>query len=370
MTKVLIDVIAGARPNFMKIAPIMRAFQSLNPSLIKFELRLIHTGQHYDYEMSENFFEQLEIPKPQFNFGIGSGTHFDQTAAIMISYGQLLSKKRSDLCIVVGDVNSTMACAITAKKNNIMVAHVEAGLRSGDRSMPEEINRILTDSISDYFFTTSEIASQNLYDTGSAKDKVFFVGNTMIDTLLLNFKKLKPPQFWFEKGLENKKYFILTLHRPSNVDSVPNLMELLNNISQSLGSLICIFPLHPRTARSMVGSYIPKNIHIVPSQPYLEFNYLVKGAIGVITDSGGITEETTVLGVPCVTLRNSTERPETVSIGTNELVGNDKDLLHSLIKKMISKDWKRSSIPPLWDGSAGKRIAEIITKDVLARVIN
>lgn len=355
--KIFIDVIAGARPNFMKIAPILRALDVNKEFRSKVDYRLIHTGQHYDEKMSGSFFEQLDIPKPDVNLEVGSGTQGQQTAEIMLRYEKLLHAAPSDLCLVVGDVTSTMACAITSQKLGVPVAHVEAGIRSGDWSMPEEINRMVTDSITNYFFTTSEFANENLKNSGIGSDRIFFVGNTMIDTLLANIHRLRKPSFWGDFSLTEKEYIVLTMHRPSNVDVGKSLKQKLREIALGARGLPIIFPVHPRTAKVLEGmDDLPDTIHLVDPQSYLEFNYLVKNSKVVITDSGGITEETTVLGVPCITLRDTTERPETVSVGTNELVGTDPKAIEPALEKLFEGKWKKGSIPNKWDGKAGERV--------------
>ena len=350
------DIIAGARPNFIKIASILRAIK-INSKDINLNYRLIHTGQHYDEEMSGSFFKQLDIPKPDCNLGVGSGTQAEQTAQIMIGYEKLLLSSPSDLCLVVGDVTSTMACAITAQKLGIPVAHVEAGIRSGDWSMPEEINRMVTDSITNYFFTTSKFANENLKTAGVSDDRVFFVGNTMIDTLLANEKRFQKPSFWDDYGLVKNEYFVVTMHRPSNVDGEDNLQRIVNEITKLTRGLPIVFPVHPRTAKVLknLNNFAPK-LYLVKPQPYLEFNYLVQNSKAVITDSGGITEETTVMGVPCITLRDSTERPETVTIGTNDLIGTDPGNIKPALDRLFAEEWKKGSIPEKWDGKAGERI--------------
>lgn len=358
----IIDIIAGARPNFIKIAPIIEALQAAITTGFDIEYRLIHTGQHYDKKMSGDFFEQLGIPMPQYNLEVGSGTQAEQTGRIMVGYEKLLLERPCNLCIVVGDVTSTMACSIAAKKiGNIKVAHVEAGIRSGDLRMPEEINRMVTDSITDYFFTTSKYANENLLKIGISTDRIFFVGNTMIDTLLKNVDRLTAPSFWANIGLQQKQYFVLTLHRPSNVDNSEQLANLVNEIAAGARNLPVIFPVHPRTAKMLQISdkKIP-NLFCVDPLPYLEFNYLVKNAKAVITDSGGITEETTVLGVPCMTLRDSTERPETCETGTNELLGVDTAAIAPAFCKLFDGKWKTGGIPELWDGLTSRRIVDII----------
>ena len=364
----LIDIIAGARPNFMKIAPIIKALDAAKLRGGMMHYRLVHTGQHYDDRMSGDFFSQLGIPAPDVNLEVGSGTQAEQTAAIMIRYEQLLIDRRSDLCLVVGDVTSTMSCSITAQKMCVPVAHVEAGIRSGDWTMPEEINRMVTDAITNYFFTTSEVANCNLRKLGVAEDRIFFVGNTMIDTLLANTERLRPPLFWKDLGLINGQYFVVTLHRPANVDETDLLMEMLQSIGTGCRKLPVIFPVHPRTAKAMGNLHqLPDNIKLVDPQPYLEFNYLVKNAKAVITDSGGITEETTVMGVPCMTLRNNTERPETVTIGTNELLGTDPASLKPALDSLFDGKWKQGRIPDKWDGKTGERIVADLEYLLVAR---
>jgi len=353
----LIDLIAGARPNFMKIAPITHAIQLAQKQGKKIDYRLIHTGQHYDKNMSDSFFDQLKIPIPDVNLGAGGGTQAEQTAAIMIGYEKIIIEQKSDLCLVVGDVTSTMACSITAQKLNVKVAHVEAGIRSGDWTMPEEINRMVTDSITNFFFTTTEIANDNLRKNGVSDDRIFLVGNTMIDTLLKHRNNFVKPKIWDQIGLIDKNYIVMTLHRPANVDKDDKLMNLINEIVKNSNHLPLIFPVHPRTAKIIESLGIKhSNLYLIEPQGYLEFNYLVDRSKAVITDSGGITEETTVLGVPCITLRNNTERPETVTIGTNELIGNDPKAIGPALKKLFDGNWKKGSIPELWDGNTGSRI--------------
>jgi UDP-N-acetylglucosamine 2-epimerase (non-hydrolysing) len=356
-----IDIIAGARPNFMKIAPIIKALDARLVTGGHLRYRLVHTGQHYDARMSGDFFTQLGIPEPHVNLEVGSGTQAEQTATIMVRYEALLLEGRSDLCLVVGDVTSTMACAIAAQKLGVPVAHVEAGIRSGDWTMPEEINRMVTDSITNWFFTTSDVANENLRRAGVDGDRVHFVGNTMIDTLLANLPRLRPPEFWTEMSLAPDRYFVLTLHRPANVDEEKGLAALLGAIATGARGLPVIFPVHPRTANTLRQiAELPANLRFVDPQPYLEFNYLVRGAKAVITDSGGITEETTVLGVPCMTLRTTTERPETVTVGTNELLGTDPAALAPAFETLFAGRWKQGGIPPKWDGRTGERIVSVL----------
>jgi UDP-N-acetylglucosamine 2-epimerase (non-hydrolysing) len=357
MSETLLDIIAGARPNFMKIAPIIRAVEERRRVGGRLRHRLVHTGQHYDPRMSGEFFRQLGIPDPDRNLEVGSGTQGQQTAAIITRYEELLAERKPAICVVVGDVTSTMACAITAQKMRVPVAHVEAGIRSGDWGMPEEINRMVTDAITNYFFTTSEHANRNLRGMGVGDERIFFVGNTMIDTLLANLDRLQPPDFWEREGLRPGHYLVLTLHRPSNVDDPRVFAQMLHTIAGGSRGLPVVFPVHPRTAKTLerIGP-LPGSVRFVEPQPYLEFNHLVRHAKAVITDSGGITEETTVMGVPCMTLRDSTERPETVEIGSNELLGTDPAALEPALERLFAGDWKASSIPPLWDGRAGERI--------------
>lgn len=361
MSVLTVDIIAGARPNFMKIAPIIAAIERRAGDALRY--RLVHTGQHYDARMSGDFFSQLGIPEPHVNLGVGSGTQAEQASGIMIGYERLLISAPSELCLVVGDVTSTMACAVTAQKLRVPVAHVEAGIRSGDWEMPEEINRLVTDAITDWFFTTSETANANLRRAGVSPDRIFFVGNTMIDTLLANRDRFSPPAFWNEFSLTSGDYFVLTLHRPSNVDDQARLRRWLEVIIKGTRGLPVVFPVHPRTAKAIksIGMDVP-TLHMVEAQAYLQFNYLVANAKAVITDSGGVTEETTVLGVPCMTLRNSTERPETVDIGTNELIGTDPDALIGALDMLFAGAWKRGAIPEKWDGSTADRIVEILQR--------
>ncbi|GAB3665795.1 UDP-N-acetylglucosamine 2-epimerase (non-hydrolyzing) [Echinicola sediminis] len=352
-----IDLIAGARPNFMKISPIIDAIKEAQGRGEDISFRLIHTGQHYDKNMSGSFFEQLGIPEPDVNLGAGGGSQAEQTAAIMIGYEKLLSEVKSDLCLVVGDVTSTMACAISAQKLHVPVAHVEAGIRSGDWSMPEEINRMVTDSITNYFFTTSEVANENLRKSGIEESRIFFVGNTMIDTLLKHRPRFEKPSVWDEIGLEKGKYFVMTLHRPANVDQEEKLKELIDEIVDHTNGLPLVFPVHPRTRKILENLGVShERLHMVEPLGYLEFNYLVEKAKCVVTDSGGITEETTVMEVPCMTLRDNTERPETITFGTNELLGTDPKAIAPAMEKLFKGDWKKGKGIEKWDGKTAARI--------------
>ncbi|WP_296698961.1 non-hydrolyzing UDP-N-acetylglucosamine 2-epimerase [Algoriphagus sp.] len=354
-------IVAGARPNFMKIAPIIHALQNQQKEGLPVKFRLVHTGQHYDKKMSGDFFEQLNIPEPDANLGGGGGTQAEQTAAIMVAFEKELMEYRPDLVLVVGDVTSTLACSITAKKLQIDVAHVEGGIRSGDLSMPEEINRMVTDSITDHFFTTSEIANTNLRNSGFSEEKIHYVGNTMIDTLLAQMARFKKPEGEIFDNLEAGKYFVMTMHRPANVDQEHKLKAMIDAILEGTQGLPIIFPVHPRTAKNLQAIGIQSS-NLIMAEPlgYLEFNYLVKHAKGVITDSGGITEEASVMNVPCITLRDNTERAETIHLGTNELVGTDPAKLKPYLEKVMKGDWKKYQGIPLWDGNTAKRIVKIL----------
>jgi len=388
-----LDIIAGARPNFMKIAPIIAALEKVSD---KIQYRLIHTGQHYDKKMSGSFFEQLGIPEPDVNLEVGSGTQAEQTARIMERYEAMLLNRhperseteskdlklekeapfsfrrgvggeafigKSDWVLVVGDVTSTMACSIAAKKLGVGVIHVEGGIRSNDITMPEEINRMVTDSITDIFYTTSEVANENLRKLGHDESKIRYVGNTMIDTLLKNLDRFNKPQAWDTYNLKEKNYFVMTLHRPANVDEEAQLKALIDEIVKGAKGMPIIFPVHPRTAKMLKGIGIEAdNLHMIEPLGYLEFNYLVKHSFAMITDSGGITEETTVMKVPCMTLRDNTERPETITIGTNELVGTNPANIAPFMEKLHAGDWKAGEIPYLWDGKTSERIVEDLLK--------
>lgn len=353
----LVTIVAGARPNFMKIAPIIKAIKVAASNGAFIGYRLVHTGQHYDKKMSGDFFEQLGIPDPDANLECGGGSQAEQTAAIMVKFEKELQQFPPTVVLVVGDVTSTMACSITAKKLCIDVVHVEAGIRSGDMSMPEEVNRIVTDSICDHFYTTSTIANKNLEDQQVPKSSIHFVGNTMIDTLTQNLNRLRRPAFLDEFGLKEHHYFLLTLHRPSNVDDPKTLGSILDAVMESTAEVPIIFPVHPRTRLILNSMKVNhERLIMIDPQGYLEFIYLVKNTKGIITDSGGITEEATVLHIPCLTLRNSTERPETITLGTNELIGDDLPKLRSCLQKIIAGGWKEGTIPEYWDGKTSERI--------------
>lgn len=410
-----ITLIAGARPNFMKIAALIHAIQAAQKQGKNVQFRLVHTGQHYDKNMSDTFFEELGIPAPDVNLGCGGGTQAEQTAAIMVAFEKELLAHPTDVVLVVGDVTSTMACSIVAKKLNTKVCHVEAGIRSWDLTMPEEINRMVTDCLADYMFTTSEVANRNLVRQGaelvdslelsverSAKvesgkslpedkyayervpQKVWHVGNVMIDTLLANRARFRKPEVWDRLGLNEKQYIVMTMHRPANVDEENHLRAMMEQIIDNVHGLPVIFPIHPRTAKilkdlwkptpnpSLKGGEIENseeilaklfpNLHIVEPLGYLEFNYLVERAKAVVTDSGGITEETTVMGVPCITLRDNTERPETCTVGTNELIGTKPEAIKPALDKLFAGEWKKGAIPELWDGHAAERIIAILAE--------
>lgn len=354
-----LTIIAGARPNFMKIAPVIHSIERHNKkeNSKEIEYRLVHTGQHYDKNMSGTFFEELNIPMPDVNLGVGGGTQAEQTAGIMVEFEKELIQNPTNLLIVVGDVTSTMACSIVAKKLFTKVAHIEAGIRSWDLTMPEEINRMVTDTLSDYYFTTSEIANANLRRFGARDEQIFFVGNVMIDTLLANMNRLRKPEIFDFLSLKEKEYIMLTMHRPANVDEESKLKELMSEIVINVRDLPIIFPIHPRTAKIFKDLRIKAdNLHIVEPMGYLEFNYMVKHSKAVITDSGGITEETTVMGIPCITLRDNTERPETCTIGTNELIGTNPEAIKPALDKLFAENWKKGGIPELWDGKTSDRI--------------
>jgi UDP-N-acetylglucosamine 2-epimerase (non-hydrolysing) len=361
--------IVGARPNMMKVAPLLAEFR-LHEEI---EAVLVHTGQHYDYSMSQVFFEQLRVPPPDYNLGVGSGTHYGQTAEIIRKFGELLQHDRPDMVLVAGDVNSTFACALVAAKERIPVAHLEAGLRSFDRSMPEEINRILTDALADLLFTTEESANLNLASEGVAPDKVFFVGNLMIDSLVKALKIAPADRLRAALGLTGKPYVVLTLHRPSNVDNADQLSRTLDAVAELAQRIPVIFPAHPRTSetietaglravRHWEGGPLPTaGLWMMPPASYLDFLDLMQYAVMVITDSGGVQEETTYLDVPCLTYRENTERPVTVSSGTNKVVGCDPHhLLVSALEVLERPQYHVSLRPPLWDGQAAPRIVRIL----------
>ena len=389
-----ITLIAGARPNFMKIASLVHAIKAAENAGKDIHYSLVHTGQHYDKNMSDTFFEELNIPMPDANLGCGGGSQAEQTANIMVAFEKYLLEYPTDLVLVVGDVTSTMACSIVAKKLNTKVCHVEAGIRSWDLSMPEEINRMVTDSLADYMFTTSEIANKNLLMAGATlvnspspmatnplptlqeeqyafqriSQRVWYVGNVMIDTLLANRSRFRRPAVFDELQLTDGQYIMMTMHRPANVDEGAHLKALMEQIITNVHGLPIIFPIHPRTAKIFYNLWgdeatlrqLFPNLHIVEPMGYLEFNYMVERAKAVVTDSGGITEETTVMGVPCITLRDNTERPETCTVGTNELIGTDPAAVKPALDTLFAGEWKKGAIPALWDGHTAERIVDIL----------
>jgi len=351
-----IAIVVGARPNFMKVAPFLRILKK-NTS---FKSTLIHTGQHYDDQMSNVFFKELDIPSPEYNLNIRSGSHANQTAEIMISFEKVCNKINPDLVIVVGDVNSTMACSIVAKKLQIKLAHIEAGLRSNDKNMPEEINRIITDSISDYFFITEESGKENLLKEGH-NNNIFFIGNLMIDSLHYGLRKIESKERYFKK-----EYGLITLHRPSNVDNIKKFKSILGALSDISNEIELFFSVHPRTNNIIKKNKITlnKNINILNPLPYLTFLHLMRDSKVIFTDSGGIQEESTVLKIPCYTLRDNTERPITLEQGTNHLVGTDKENILSIFRKnqySINPNYK---LPYRWDGLASGRIIKTL-EDIL-----
>ncbi len=379
MQKRKIFIIVGTRPNFMKAAPLLKEFKKSSC----FNAVLVHTGQHYEVDMSKSFFDDLGLPEPHINLGIGSGTHAAQVGKLMIEFEKVCFKEKPDLVVVVGDVNSTIACALVASKLCISVAHIEAGLRSFDRTMPEEINRILTDQISDYLFTTCEDANKNLKREGISGDKIFFVGNVMIDTLMHFVKKAEESNLLEKLSLKNDgkvaKYAVLTLHRPSNVDDPDTFKNTFSGLSVLSTRIPIIFPAHPRTMKNFKNFFsdnmvtfmnpesfnnfdeIRQKIYVTSPLGYLDFLCLMSNSKLVLTDSGGIQEETTILGIPCLTIRSNTERPITVREGTNTLVGNDPDKILNTAIQVLEKGITRKRIPKYWDGKAAERIVKILT---------
>jgi UDP-N-acetylglucosamine 2-epimerase (non-hydrolysing) len=357
--------VVGARPNFMKIAPILKEMSHYPDRIQSF---LVNTGQHYDLEMVDFFFQDLDIPKPDINLGVGSGSHAQQTAKVMMAFEPVCLELLPNLIVVVGDVNSTLACSLVGSKLGIKVAHIESGLRSFDRGMPEEINREVTDMLSDYLFTTSQDADENLKKTGIPGEKIFFVGNVMIDSLKEQLPKARQRNAAKRYHLENSDYALLTLHRPANVDDSRIFAALLDAFEAIQKQIKIVFPAHPRTVKNLekfkLTAKIEKmpNFQILPPLGYLDFLCLMDKARFVMTDSGGLQEETTVLGVPCLTLRENTERPVTITLGTNQLVGLDPAKIVAEAENILSGQFKKGSIPPLWDGNASKRIVETIIK--------
>jgi UDP-N-acetylglucosamine 2-epimerase (non-hydrolysing) len=384
-----IILVAGARPNFMKIAPLINAIDAYNSAKDEkspfFEYMLVHTGQHYDDNMSKTFFDDLGMPKPHIDLGVGSGTHATQTGKIMIRFEEVCLQHGPDLVMVVGDVNSTIACTLVAAKLGIPAAHVEAGLRSYDRTMPEEINRVLTDQLSDYLFTTCEDAAHNLRKEGIPEERIFFVGNVMIDTLLSHIEKAKSSDILERLGLREEgggvvRYASLTLHRPSNVDDPEILKGILGVLKDLAEEIPIVFPVHPRTLQRIKSSRLEKMITIsdtenmremgkagsgvlaIPPLGYLDFLCLMSNSTIVLTDSGGIQEETTILGIPCLTLRKNTERPITVKEGTNTVVGNDPEMIREHVLRILKRRDQKSNMPKYWDGKASERIIKVLVE--------
>ena len=364
-----IVLVCGIRPNFMKVAPLMRAIEKHNTSsdAIPIEPFLVHTGQHYDYQMSQIFFEHLELPEPDIYLGIGSGTHAEQVGKIMIEFEKALFREKSDLVVVVGDANSTLAAALATAKLGIPVAHVEAGLRSFDRTMPEEINRLLTDAVSDYLFTHSPDADENLRKEGVMEEKIHLVGNVMADSLLDNKEKAEASKILPQLGLTQGNYALLTLHRPSNVDKRGSLLRIGKALRQISQRIPVVFPVHPRTRKHIaefkLGEfYEDKQILSIEPLGYLDFLKLMANSKFTMTDSGGIQEETTVLGIPCLTLRNTTERPITITQGTNTLISSDTAKIVEEVFKILDGKGKKGNRPELWDGKAAARIISILAQ--------
>jgi UDP-N-acetylglucosamine 2-epimerase (non-hydrolysing) len=360
--------VVGARPNFMKMAPILEAFRA-HPRL---QSILVHTGQHYDAQMSKAFFEDLGIPAPDINLEVGSASQAAQTAAIMAKFEPVLQSERPDLVLVVGDVNSTLACSVTAAKLGVPVAHVEAGLRSFDRTMPEEINRIVTDSVSELLFTTCEEANEHLRREGVAPERIHFVGNVMIDTLLRHRELARRSTIRTQLSLDGGPYALVTLHRPSNVDEADGLREILEALTTLGRELPVVFPVHPRTRRrleefGLSGRLAGGQVRLTEPLGYLEFLNLMMGARVVLTDSGGIQEETTVLGVPCLTLRPNTERRVTITHGTNRLVALKAAAIVDAARQAVAPGSGEPRVPPLWDGRAAERIVSVLERWAQAR---
>lgn len=359
--------VVGARPNFMKVAPIHKAVSKHNSSDNKRKIihLICHTGQHYDEKMSKIFFEDLELPKPDFYLGVGSGSHAEQTARVMIEFEKVLLSEKPDIVLVVGDVNSTIACTLTASKLHIKTVHVEAGLRSFDRTMPEEINRLLTDAISDYLFVTEPSGLTNLVKEGVPESKVFFVGNCMIDSLIDYLPKADRSNVLSNYELQPERYVLVTLHRPSNVDNETQLKKLFEMLNKIALERKVIFPIHPRTVKNIdsfgLTGEISKNIILTEPIGYIDFLALIKNSELILTDSGGIQEESTYLGVQCITLRTTTERPVTVDVGTNQLLGDDLIAAEQAALAVLHGKKKNGAIPELWDGKAAERIVKKLT---------
>ncbi len=363
--------IVGARPNFMKVAPLHRAFQKYSDIVVH---KIVHTGQHYDYQMSDAFFKDLDMPDPAFFLGAGSASHARQTAKIITEFEKVCLEEKPDLVIVVGDVNSTIACALTAVKLGIKTAHVEGGLRSGDRTMPEEINRLATDAICDYCFITEQSAMDNLLKENFPKERIFFTGNTMIDSQHYAIEKSEKSKVLKKHGLTKNDYVLVTLHRPSNVDSEEQLKMLIDVFRHIGQKKKIIFPAHPRTTKNIINFGLETKVSsinklkITEPAGYIDFLALMKNSFFILTDSGGIQEETTALGIPCITLRTTTERPVTCETGTNELVYPEYERIIEAVDKALAGQHKKGSIPKFWDGKASERAAEIIVKEIFHSV--
>jgi len=364
--KIKIICIAAARPNFMKVAPLLKEIKKYS----RFKTILVHTGQHYDYAMSGSFFKELNIPKPNYNLGVRAGLHGEQTGLTMIKFEKICIKEKPDLIIVVGDVNSTLAGALVSTKLHVPVAHIEAGLRSRDMNMPEEINRILTDHISDYLFVTCKEGKTNLINEGIDKKKIYFVGDIMVDTLLKSKKKIQKINTFKKLNLKKKEYSLLTLHRPANVDDKKRLKILLQTFNLIQKKIKIIYPMHPRTAKQIkkfgLEKYVKqmKNFIVTPPLGYLEFISLLMNSKFLLTDSGGLQEESTTLKIPCLTLRDNTERPVTVNVGTNVIVGTNKNKIIKEINKIISGKGKKGKQPKYWDGKTAERIIKILNNNL------
>ncbi len=357
--------VAGARPNFIKIAPLCRAFGKRTD---RFNHLICHTGQHFDKNMSKIFFEELEMPEPNFNLGVGSGSHADQTARIMIEFEKILVQEKPDLILVPGDVNSTLACSVVASKMGISIGHVEAGLRSFDRGMPEEINRIVTDVLSDFLFVSEESGLTNLENEGIPDDKVHFVGNIMIDSLVHFLPTIEKSDILKNLNLEPGGYTLMTFHRPSNVDNRDSLADLVGMLNRLAGKSKLVFPVHPRTRKNLdkhgLLASLDPDIQLLDPIGYYDFQALTRSAQLVITDSGGIQEETTYLGVQCLTVRDNTERPVTVSVGTNQLIGTNLAEVEEAASQVLSGNIKKGEIPRYWDGHTAERIIDIISESI------
>lgn len=361
MKKYKVISVVGTRPNFIKVAPICRAFTQYEDRI---ESLLCHTGQHSDMTMSDVFFKELGMPSPDFFLGINNGSHAEITGRIMIEFEKILIAEKPDMVLVVGDVNSTMACALAAVKLGIKVVHVEAGLRSGDRSMPEEINRIVTDSISDFLFVTEKSGFDNLVHEGITPSKIFFTGNVMIDTLVYLKKNIEDSPILQKLEIEREKYILVTFHRPSNVDEKESLHSLILFLNGISGQMPVVFPIHPRTMRNLkefgLEKLVLSGVKLMEPLGYLDFQALTRFAAVVVTDSGGIQEETTFLGVQCLTVRNNTERPVTLEVGTNQLCTSDLNFVTDKVKEVLSGKIKKGNIPELWDGKAAQRIVKTL----------